>query len=97
MELKTCRTCGREFDSETKKKMRGGFVDQCVRCSKGDVEMYLGRPGASNKGGDIIIFRENLKFVKSILNREKASGFNANLILSSPKSVLPEDREEKKE
>ena len=94
-DLIRCRTCGKEFDPRTKRKMRGGFIDQCIKCSKGDVAMYLGRPGKSNKGGDIEIFRENLKFVKSILTKEKGAGFNANLIISSPKAVPPEDREEK--
>lgn len=93
-----CRTCGKEFDPKTKRKMRGGFIDQCVKCSKEDrSEMYLGRPGATNKGANIEIYRKDLKFVKSVLNAEKARGPTANLIISNPANQLVRDGKKEEE
>ncbi len=85
MSTKTCRDCGLEFNPKGK-IYKGGFVDQCNECSRktGDAEKrYLGRPGATNKGANITIFRTDLKFVKSVLRREGRIGYNANLGLNS--------------
>lgn len=83
-----CRDCGEEF---SRKNYKGGYIDQCDECSRatGDAtKKYLGRPGDVSKSANIEIFRSNLPFVRSVINRERAVGFNANLGLSSPKSKL---------
>lgn len=83
---RNCRDCGKKFSH---KNYKGGYIDQCDECSRvtGDAEQkYLGRPGDTNKSANIEVFRSNLEFVRSVLNRERAVGFNANLGLSSPKN-----------
>lgn len=75
-----CRDCGEKFDPH--KKVKRGYIDQCNKCSKKDIEKYLGRPGATSKGANIEIFRTNLKFVRSILNKERGTGFGASLIFT---------------
>lgn len=91
--MKTCRDCGKEFDPTTK-QYKGGYIDQCSSCSResGDAESrYVGRPGALNKSAAIDIYRSNLKFVRSVLRREGAVGFNANLGISSVVSESKKD------
>ena len=80
-----CRTCGREFDPKLKRTLRGGYADECTRCGRKDrKQMYLGRPGATNKGANIEIFRTNLRFVQAQLNREKGAGMAPNIGISHP-------------
>ena len=82
-----CRSCGKEFDPiEKRKVIRAGFYNQCAACSARSMDInikYLGRPGATNKGADIHIFRTDLVNVRGILKRESAIGRNANINLSS--------------
>jgi len=82
--LVVCRSCGKRFDPDIKKKVRGGYVDQCAPCATDDRKgMYLGRLGGPNKGASVEIFRENLAFVRQVLNAEKNRGPTANLIISN--------------
>ena len=87
VEILTCRTCGKEFDLDAKRKIiRAGFRDQCAECSaaSGDhATKYLGRPGATNKGANITIFRTGLAFVRHVLRIENRRGRTANLDFSS--------------
>jgi hypothetical protein len=89
--IKICRDCGHEFDTQAKKTLtRAGFIDQCAKCSvkSGDNDLkYLGRPGATLKGANIEIFRENLATIKQVIKGENARGFTANLSLGSPVSA----------
>jgi len=82
-ELLICRTCGKEFDPNAKRKIiRAGYRDQCAKCSaaSGDhTTKYLGRQGATNKSANITIFRRSLGFVKSVLRLENRRGRTANL------------------
>lgn len=83
---RTCRDCGKKFRH---KNYKGGYIDQCDACSRltGDAEQkYLGRPGAVSKSANIEIFRNNLALARTVINRERACGFTANLGLSSPKN-----------
>ena len=86
--MKICRDCGKEFDPEHKKTIcKAGYINQCAQCSvksnDGNIK-YVGRPGATLKGANIEIFRENLGFVKQVIKGENARGFTANLQFSSP-------------
>lgn len=82
--LVECRTCHKMFDPKAKKKIRGGFINECPTCSIEDSETkYLGRLGGPHKGAMIEIFRSNLKTVKSVLRVEAARGPTANLSLSN--------------
>ena len=83
-ELIECRTCGEMFDPATKKSVRGGFIDECVFCSRRRNErMYLGRTGCTGKGESVEIYRDNLDFYKTALKRECGAGMNPNLGISS--------------
>jgi hypothetical protein len=86
--IKICRDCEREFDTEHKKTItRAGYINQCAECSvkSGDIGVkYLGRPGATLKGANIEIFRENLNWVRGVIKGENARGFTANISLGSP-------------
>ena len=87
-QLIRCRTCGKEFDPSFKRKIRGGYFNECIECSSEDRKtMYVGRPGATHKGSNIEIFRENLETVRTQIKRESAVGFTANLGLSSQVAV----------
>jgi len=64
--------------------MKGGFIDECQRCSRDDRNrMYLGRLGGPNKGAMIEIYRENLATVRSVLKMESRRGFAPNLNISN--------------
>jgi hypothetical protein len=86
--IKICRDCGREFDTENKKTIcKAGYINQCAVCSlkSGDNQnKYLGKPGATLKGANIEIFRENLGFVRQVIKGENMRGPTANLNFSSP-------------
>lgn len=87
-----CRSCGKEFDPKIKRKMRGGFYDQCVKCSTTDrKKMYVGRMG--EKCESMEVFRENLPTVQAQLKLEGARGPHPNLNLSSPVNQLVRDGE----
>jgi len=87
VEILTCRTCGKEFDLDAKRKIiKAGYRDQCASCStaSGDHrQKYLGRPGATNKGSNISIFRTSLDFVRHVLRLENRRGRTANLDFKS--------------
>jgi hypothetical protein len=95
--IKICRTCGDDFDTEHKKTLtRSGFIDECAKCSvrsKDASVKYLGKQGATHKGANIEIFRENLAWVKNVIKGENARGFTANISLGSPvnQSIDKED------
>jgi hypothetical protein len=86
--MKICRDCGLEFDPDHKRTIcKSGYIDQCAKCSVGSMDAdikYVGRPGATLKGANIEIFRENLGFVKQVIKGENSRGFTANLSLGSP-------------
>ena len=87
MSIQTCRDCGLEFDTEHKKTItRAGYIDECAKCSvksKDNNIKYVGRPGATLKGANIEIFRENLSWVKAVIKGENSRGFTANLKFGS--------------
>lgn len=95
MALIECRDCGKMFDPVVAKRhYSGGYYNQCASCAKGggDAETkYLGRPGATNKGGDIEIFRSNLASVRQQLQHEGRIGFTANINLGNPATPSWED------
>lgn len=80
-----CRTCKKEFE---RKLVRGGYIDQCDRCSKGDVPRYLGR--RTDKHGDVEVFRSDLSFVKKQLRLESRRGRGVNINLRGEGSVARE-------
>ena len=85
-----CRTCGEEFNPKTKTRRSQGFINECLICGRkneNEVQRFLGRPGATHKGANIEIFRDNLKYYATALRRESACGFGPNLGIASP--VLP--------
>jgi len=88
MDMQICRDCGREFSLAAKRTIcKAGYVDECAKCSvrsrDADIK-YLGKPGATLKGANIEIFRENLPWVKAVIKGENARGFTANISLGSP-------------
>jgi len=88
-----CRTCGKEFDPRIKKTMRGGFYDQCVKCSTKDRKaMYLGRMG--EKCESMEVFRKNLPFVRTQLKLEAARGPHPNLNINNPANQQVRDAKE---
>jgi len=78
-----CRECGREFDP--KKKSRGGYIYQCDNCATEKVDKYVGRVG--EKCITFEIFRENIPYWKSHLERESRVGFSPNLPVNNPVSI----------
>jgi hypothetical protein len=86
-DIKVCRDCGQEFSLREKRTLyKGGYINQCAKCSASGRDAnkkYLGRPGATNKGANISIFRSNLDFVRQVLKLESRRGPTANLDLSS--------------
>ena len=87
-----CRSCGKQFNPSIKKQIRGGYINQCAPCSKGDREgMYLGRLGGPNKGASIEVFRTNLPFVRQVLKVESSRGPTANLIITNPANQMVRD------
>lgn len=94
-ELLKCRSCGKEFDPDAKRKLiKAGYRDQCAECSavSGDHQRkFLGRPGATAKGANITIFRTSLDFVRHVLRLENKRGRTANLDF---KSVVRESGKE---
>lgn len=78
-----CRTCGREFDPDTKRRqLKAGYWDQCLRCSlnsRDNSKKYLGRPGATSKGANIEIFRADLATARAYINRERSAGPHPSL------------------
>ena len=81
-----CRDCGRTFDPNNKAH-RAGYINQCGYCAK-DVPRYLGRMGGDKSNCGCEIFRSDLERAQAYINAEKGAGWNANLIFSSPKSML---------
>ena len=91
-----CRTCGKEFDPRFKKKIRGGFIDQCIKCSTEDRQkMYLGRMG--EKCETMEVHRKNLPFVRTQLKLEAGRGPHPNINLSNPANRLVRDSIEEEE
>ncbi len=92
-----CRDCGKDFDPIHKKTIcKGGYINQCAQCSVRSKDadiMYVGKQGLTNKDGSIIIFRDNLDYVKGVIKCENARGFTANISLGSPvnQSIDKED------
>ena len=76
--MKICRTC---FEPFTNKRFHRGFIDQCDHCSSNDVPRFLGRRMEKSIG--IEIFRIDLPFVQSVLNRENRF-FGPNINISHP-------------
>lgn len=88
MNMKICRDCGKEFDTDAKKTIcKGGYIDECAQCSvrSKDADIrFVGKPGLTNKDAAIEIFRDNLDYVKGVIKCENARGFTANISLGSP-------------
>ena len=86
-----CRTCDEEFDPKSKPRRSKGFIDECCVCGNingGEVERFLGRPGATHKGANIEIFRDNLNYYANALRRESACGMAPNLGVASTTSPI---------
>ena len=88
-ELVECRTCGKLFDPNAKKQLKGGYIDECPKCGWNDRQaMYLGRAGGPHKSANIEIYRDNLAFYRAVLRREAGAGMNPNLGIASTVSPV---------
>jgi hypothetical protein len=77
-----CRTCGKQFDPAVKKTVRGGYVDECPQCGRGDREsMWVGRMGEKCQWMEV--YKTNLKTTRAVLARESMSGPRPNLMFRS--------------
>lgn len=86
--LRICKDCEEEFDDSIPHHRNTGYINQCYYCGrKKEVTRYIGRvSGETKTGSGIEIFREpsEIKKARTVLKRECAAGFNANLSLSNP-------------
>ena len=92
---KECRTCGERFSVRQKKSLyKGGFIDQCAKCSastKDADQKYLGTHEGSAKGNSPVIHRTNLKFVRHVLKVQNRRGRTANLDFNSVVNASAKD------
>jgi len=79
--VRKCKRCEAEYIPA--KKLKGGFIHHCDRCSRDGTQKYLGRVTGNDKGGEITIYRTNLKFFRQQLRRESKAGFAPCLPVSS--------------
>jgi hypothetical protein len=91
--IRTCVHCGEDFDDKLKHN-RKGKINECGACAKEPVTRYVGMADGANKSGyGIAIFRSKTGIAEasSVLKRQNAIGFNANVPVGNPASPLATD------
>lgn len=88
-----CIHCEEEFDPKATFH-RKGKINECGWCAGRDVPKYIAINDAANKSGSgLVIFREpkQVAVFGSMIRRQCAAGFNANLPLGSTTSTVSEE------